>query len=159
MKNLCLTCKVLREITVRQLYRNVELDVGCEADLKISAFLGRSNPGLEHIRTLLLNPEPEDSPVTLLPRTPSPQPPPAPPPFAPPPPVIIQALANPPLPVPPAPPAPGTANQLTARVRVVEEKKKRWRPAHFTVRLLIELLPEHILEKFRYVSFIICSDI
>lgn len=150
MKTLCLTCKALREITVRQLYRTVELDVGCEADLKITAFLGRSNPGLEHIRTLLLNPEPEESTAPLsLPRTPSPQPPPPPPPFAPAPPLIVQALGNPPLPVPPPPPPAATANHTNARIRAAEEKKKRWRPAHFTVRLLIELLPEHILEKFR----------
>ncbi|KAI9788206.1 MAG: hypothetical protein M1816_007058 [Peltula sp. TS41687] len=163
MKNLCLTCKALREISVRQLYRTVELDVGCEADLKITAFLGRSNPGLEYIRTLLLNPDPEDtSPAPLsLPRTPSPlhQAPPPPPLFAPaPPPVIVQALGNPPLPVvPPPPPPPGMATvgpNITIRVRgVQEEKKKRWRPAHFTVRLLIELLPENILEKFRWSSY------
>ena len=141
MKNLCLSCKALRDVAVRQLYRQVELDIGCEADLKLSAFLGRSNPGLEHVRTLLLNPQSDDFPL------PSPATRPPSPPQAPPAPIPTLQGFGPPPPLAPLPPPPIVQDQT--RNRVAEERKKRWSPAHFTVRLLIELLPEHILEKFR----------
>ena len=52
MKSLCLTSKQLHEITVRQLYRSVSLDVGSPNDTKLSAFMNPKNLGLKHLRTL-----------------------------------------------------------------------------------------------------------
>lgn len=52
MKSLCLTSKQLHEITVRQLYRSVSLDVGSPNDTKLSAFMNPKNIGLKHLRTL-----------------------------------------------------------------------------------------------------------
>ncbi|KAI9654926.1 MAG: hypothetical protein M1821_005679 [Bathelium mastoideum] len=52
MKSLCLTSKQLHEITARQLYRNVSLDVGSPNDTKLSAFMNPKNIGLKHMRTL-----------------------------------------------------------------------------------------------------------
>ncbi len=52
MKDLCLVNKQLHEITVRNLYREVTLDVGSPADTKLSAFLNPRNIGLQYIRQL-----------------------------------------------------------------------------------------------------------
>ena len=154
MKNLCLTCKALRVVTVRQLYRRVELDVGGEGDLKLSAFLGRNNPGIEHIRSLILNPDPVafGVPSCRASRSPPPPLPPTPPPLPPqipgfgPPPIIVMTGGPPPTP----PPAPTPVIlEERRRFRPVEERKPSWSAAHFTVRLLIDMLPEHLLEKFR----------
>ena len=136
MKALCLTSKELRDITVRRLYRKVEIDVGCEADVKLAAFLGRNNPGLEHIRILILNPSADEPP--------SPPPSPPSPPQHPPAPLIVMG-GHPPPPPPPPPPM----NLQTTRTRSMEVERRRWSPAHFTVRMILELLPENILEKFR----------
>ncbi|KAI9659242.1 MAG: hypothetical protein M1829_006582 [Trizodia sp. TS-e1964] len=54
LQALCLVCKQLREIATRHLYRIVELDVGGEADLRLTAFLRSTNPGLAHIREISL---------------------------------------------------------------------------------------------------------
>ncbi|KAI9845425.1 MAG: hypothetical protein M1837_004903 [Sclerophora amabilis] len=146
MKCLCLVNKDLRDITVRQLYRRVELDIGCEADLKLSAFLGRGNPGLEHIRSLILNPDADSFPTPPRPRSPSPPPPP------PPPPNLNVIGMPPPPPFGGAPPPPPGQAPLTRRPRV-EERKARYVPAHFTTKLLLDLLPFNILEKFRWTSY------
>lgn len=52
LKNLCLTSKQLREITVRRLYRQVTIDVGSSKDTRLGAFLNPRNIGLPHIRKL-----------------------------------------------------------------------------------------------------------
>ncbi|KAF2457599.1 hypothetical protein BDY21DRAFT_385840 [Lineolata rhizophorae] len=52
MRNLCLTCKQLHEITVRQLYHEVSLDLGCTNDNRLSAFLHPRNIGLPYVRML-----------------------------------------------------------------------------------------------------------
>jgi hypothetical protein len=54
MKNLCLVNREIRDITIRQLYRRVDLDIGGATDSRLSAFLGRDNPGLPHIREVNL---------------------------------------------------------------------------------------------------------
>jgi hypothetical protein len=48
----CLTCKQLHEIAVRQLYYKVSLDVGSQHDVRLGAFLNPKNIGLPHIRKL-----------------------------------------------------------------------------------------------------------
>lgn len=148
MKNLCLVCKGLQDVVVKQLYRRVELDIGSEADLKLSALLGRGNPGLEHIRSLILNPDTSSFPPLSVPHAETPPPPPIPPnlPGLGPPPGLIVAAAGLPL----APPPPAMSPDMH-RHNTTEERKRRWSPAHFTVRLLIDLLPKDILEKFRWV--------
>lgn len=148
LKNLCLSCKALRDVAVRQLYRRVELDIGSEADLKLSALLSRGNPGLDHIRSLVLNPDPNAFPMPSLSHPDSPPPPPPPPapaniPGLGPGTMIVPAVGLPPAPPPPA------VNADADRSNSAEERRRRWSPAHFTVRLLIDLLPENILEKFR----------
>lgn len=91
MVSLCLTCKKLHEITVRQLYYEISLDVGSPADLKLSAFLNPKNIGLKYIRRLEL--------------------------------YLAGADEN-------------CGNQL--------------QQAHLATRMIIEFLPEDILERFRY---------
>ena len=55
-KSLCLANKELREIAIPLLYRTVDLDVGGPKDMRLSAgLLSRDNPGLKHIRKLVLN--------------------------------------------------------------------------------------------------------
>ncbi|MCJ1471616.1 hypothetical protein MMC13_000256 [Lambiella insularis] len=54
LKNLCLTSKELREVTTPFLYRSIHLFVGGPQDLRLSAFLGRENPGIPHIREIFL---------------------------------------------------------------------------------------------------------
>ncbi|KAF2203058.1 hypothetical protein GQ43DRAFT_454705 [Delitschia confertaspora ATCC 74209] len=88
--NLCLVCKELHEITVRQLYREVALDIGSPDDMKLGSFLSPKNIGLPHIRKVDLY------------------------------------LAN------------------------VSEKCNQMRQADFATRMILELLPENILEKFSW---------
>ncbi len=136
----------MRDVAVRPLYRRVELDIGSEADLKLSALLSRGNPGLDHIRSLVLNPDPNAFPMSSLSHPDSPPQPPPPPPNIPglgPGPLMVQAPG-----LPPAPPPPAISADAN-RTMSAEERRRRWSPAHFTVRLLIDLLPENILEKFR----------
>ncbi|KAF2807808.1 uncharacterized protein BDZ99DRAFT_572704 [Mytilinidion resinicola] len=90
LKNLCLTCKNLHEITVHQLYQEVTLDVGSPSDTKLSAFLNPKNIGLPWVRKLDLY------------------------------------LAD----------VPDKCNQL--------------QQAHFAIRMILEFLPENILEKFSW---------
>jgi hypothetical protein len=90
LKNLCLVCKQLHEITVRQLYREVTLDVGSPNDMKLSAFLSPKNIGLQYIKELDLY------------------------------------LAD------------------------VIDKCNQLLQAHFAIRMILELLPENILEKFSW---------
>ncbi|KAF2195479.1 hypothetical protein K469DRAFT_722705 [Zopfia rhizophila CBS 207.26] len=90
LKNLCLVCKQLHEITVRQLYHEVTLDVGSPNDMKLSAFLNPKNIGLPHVRKLDLY------------------------------------LAD------------------------VLDKCNQLQQAHFAIRMILELLPENILEKFSW---------
>ncbi|CAN9375377.1 unnamed protein product [Alternaria alternata] len=52
LKNVCLTCKQLHEIAVRQLYYEVTLDVGSSHDTRLAAFLNPKNIGLQHVRKL-----------------------------------------------------------------------------------------------------------
>ncbi len=155
LKNLCLSCKSLRNIAVRQLYRQVELEIGSEDDLKISAFLNRNNPGLEHIRVLVLNSAHSDypRPVRIVPRSESPSPPPQLPPpqpgnlpgLIPAQPMIVNGAGGG-LPPPPPPPQPAMMVHQEPRRRPAREIiLRRWSPVHFTVRLLIDLLPENIL--------------
>lgn len=54
LKNLCLTSKELRNIATPILYRSVHLFVGGPQDLRLSAFLGRENPGILHIKEIFL---------------------------------------------------------------------------------------------------------
>ena len=54
MKNVCLTCKELRAIATPSLYRRMQLFIGGQKDLRISAMLGRDNPGIPHIRKIYL---------------------------------------------------------------------------------------------------------
>ncbi|KAK5143094.1 hypothetical protein LTR04_001997 [Oleoguttula sp. CCFEE 6159] len=89
MVNLCLTNKQLHEITVRQLYRIVSLDLGGPTDTKLSAFLNPKNIGLPHIRKIRLY------------------------------------LAN------------------------VMDRCNQQQQAHFAIRMLLEFLPENVLEEFR----------
>ncbi|CBY01941.1 hypothetical protein IAQ61_006534 [Plenodomus lingam] len=52
LKNVCLVCKQLHEIAVRQLYYEVTLDVGSPNDTRLGAFLNPRNIGLKHVRKL-----------------------------------------------------------------------------------------------------------
>ncbi|KAL6710451.1 hypothetical protein ACN47E_008499 [Coniothyrium glycines] len=52
LKNVCLTCKQLHSIAVRQLYYEVTLDVGSANDTRLAAFLSPKNIGLQHVRKL-----------------------------------------------------------------------------------------------------------
>ncbi|KAF4301522.1 hypothetical protein GTA08_BOTSDO10903 [Botryosphaeria dothidea] len=90
LKSLCLTCKQLHQIAVRNLYREVTLDVGSTADLNLGAFLNPRNIGLHYIRRLHIY------------------------------------LAE------------------------VEEKRNQLQQAHFAVRMILEFLPENILERFSW---------
>ncbi|KAI9885727.1 MAG: hypothetical protein M1823_002493 [Watsoniomyces obsoletus] len=157
LKNVCLSCKTLRNVAARQLYRKVELDIGNEDDLKISAFLNRNNPGLEHIRVLVLNSGFSEypRPVRVVPRSESSSPPLALPPpqpgnmpaLFPPQPLIVNGTGGG-LPPPPPPPQPGMMVHQEPRRRPQREIViRRWNPVHFTVRLLIDLLPENILHR------------
>ncbi|KAI9809605.1 MAG: hypothetical protein M1825_000037 [Sarcosagium campestre] len=161
LKNVCLTCHELRDIAVRRLYNEVELDIGDDGDGKLSAFLGRKNPGLEHVRCIILNHEvPESAP-------PSPRAPltPTPPPGVINPPALhphhhignnVNGMAHVMMQVPPPPPPPGPhAHHMNAPLprRVnPKSKERRLNHAHFAARLLIELLPENVLEMFAWGS-------
>ncbi|KAF2268461.1 hypothetical protein CC78DRAFT_371051 [Lojkania enalia] len=90
LKSLCLVCKQLHEISVRQLYYEVTLDVGSPNDNKLAAFLSPRNIGLQHMRKLDL--------------------------------YLAEVLDK--------------CNQL--------------QQAHFAIRMILELLPENILEKFSW---------
>lgn len=90
MKNLCLTCKQLHAITVRQLYNEVTLDVGSPVDTRLTAFVKPRNIGLPYIRKLDLY------------------------------------LAQ------------------------VQDVCNQHQQAHFAVRMILEFLPENILEKFSW---------
>ena len=92
LKNVCLTCKQLREIAVRPLNRQVALEVGSQKDVRLAAFLNPRNAGLRHIRKLdvyLADPSQREDSIQL-------------------------------------------------------------QRAHFAVRMIIELLPENILEEFSW---------
>jgi hypothetical protein len=52
LKNVCLVCKQLHEIAVRNLYYEVTLDVGSPNDTRLAAFLNPKNIGLKHVRKL-----------------------------------------------------------------------------------------------------------
>lgn len=54
LKNLCLTCKEIREIATPLLYRRMLLFIGGPKDLRISAMLAPNNPGIPHIRKIYL---------------------------------------------------------------------------------------------------------
>ena len=90
LKNLCLVCKQLHEISVRSLYYEVTLDVGSPNDTKLGAFLNPRNIGLKHIRKLDLY------------------------------------LAD------------------------VLDKCNQLMQANFAIRMILELLPENILERFSW---------
>lgn len=90
LRNVCLTCKQLHEIAVRQLYYEVTLDVGSPNDTRLGAFLNPKNIGLPHIRKLDLY------------------------------------LAD------------------------VIDKCNQLQQANFAIRMILELLPENILEKFSW---------
>ena len=55
LKSLCLTCKEFREIATPILYRRIHFFVGGSQDLHLTPFLGRDNPGLQHIREVHLS--------------------------------------------------------------------------------------------------------
>ena len=90
LKSLCLTSKQLRDISARQLYREVTIDVGSSKDTRLGAFLNPKNIGLQHIRKLDL--------------------------------YLTEVLDK--------------CNQI--------------HQANFAVRMILELLPENILEKFSW---------
>lgn len=50
LKSLCLTSREIRDIAVRELYRNVFLDVEGTKAVRVSGFLSRDNPGTQHVR-------------------------------------------------------------------------------------------------------------
>jgi hypothetical protein len=52
LKNVCLACKQLHEIAVRQLYHDVTIDVGSPSDQRLLAFLSPKNIGLPHVRKI-----------------------------------------------------------------------------------------------------------
>jgi hypothetical protein len=52
LKNLCLTCKQLHQISVRPLYREVIVEVGSPADGRLLSLVNPKNIGLPHIRQL-----------------------------------------------------------------------------------------------------------
>ncbi|MCJ1411703.1 hypothetical protein MMC19_005795 [Ptychographa xylographoides] len=54
LKNLCLSNKELQAISTPILYKTIHLFVGGIQDLRLSAFLGRDNPGIPHIREIFL---------------------------------------------------------------------------------------------------------
>lgn len=85
-----MVCKQLHEITVRELYYEVELDLGCANDIRLAAFLNPKNIGLQHIRKLELY------------------------------------LAD------------------------ILDKCGQVEKANFAIRMILELLPENILEKFSW---------
>ena len=87
---MCLACKQLHEIAVRQLYHEVTLDVGSANDTRIAAFLSPKNIGLQYVRKLDLY------------------------------------LAD------------------------VLDKCNQQQQANFAIRMILELLPENILEKFSW---------
>ncbi|KAH7091032.1 hypothetical protein FB567DRAFT_437077 [Paraphoma chrysanthemicola] len=90
LRNICLACKQLHEIAVRQLYHEVTLDVGSPNDNRLGAFLNPKNIGLPHIRKLDLY------------------------------------LAD------------------------VVDKCNQMQQANFAIRMILELLPENILDKFSW---------
>ncbi|KAF2115469.1 hypothetical protein BDV96DRAFT_80266 [Lophiotrema nucula] len=90
LRKLCLVCKQLHEISVRQLYNEVTIDVGSPNDTKLAAFLNAKNIGLQYVRKLDLY------------------------------------LAD----------VPDKCNQV--------------QQANFAIRMILELLPENILEKFSW---------
>lgn len=90
LKSLCLTSRQLRDISARQLYREVTIDVGSSKDTRLGAFLNPKNIGLQHIRKLDL--------------------------------YLTEVLDK--------------CNQI--------------HQANFAVRMILELLPENILEKFSW---------
>ena len=90
LQNVCLTCKQLHVLAVRQLYYEVKLDIGSPLDNRLGAFLNPRNIGLPHMRKLDLY------------------------------------LAN----------VADTYNQM--------------QQANFAIRMILELLPEDILEKFSW---------
>ncbi|KAJ4375210.1 hypothetical protein N0V83_002296 [Neocucurbitaria cava] len=90
LKSVCLACKQLHEIAVRQLYHEVTLDVGSANDTRLAAFLSPRNIGLQHVRKLDLY------------------------------------LAD------------------------VSDKCNQLQQANFAIRMILELLPENILEKFSW---------
>jgi hypothetical protein len=90
LKNLCLVCKQLHELAVRQLYHEVTLDVGSSNDTRLGAFLSSKNIGLQYVRKLDLY------------------------------------LAD------------------------VLDKCNQLQQANFAIRMILELLPENILEKFSW---------
>ncbi|KAL1616554.1 hypothetical protein UCDDS831_g01454 [Diplodia seriata] len=90
LKSLSLSCKQLHQIAVRNLYREVTLNVGSTADLNLGAFLNPRNIGLNYIRRLHIY------------------------------------LAE------------------------VEDKRNQLQQAHFAVRMILEFLPENILERFSW---------
>ncbi|KAL9065564.1 MAG: hypothetical protein Q9157_007427, partial [Trypethelium eluteriae] len=99
MKSLCLTSRQLHEITVRQLYRNVSLDVGSPNDTKLSAFMNPKNIGLKYLRTLDL---------------------------------YLAEIRD---------------KCYNQRYKKPKAEKMQVAHAHFTVRMLLEFLPEDTLEK------------
>ncbi|KAI9816522.1 MAG: hypothetical protein M1827_001654 [Pycnora praestabilis] len=124
LKSLCLVSAEIRDIAIRQLYRKVEIDIGGSGDSQLSAFLGRDNPGLSHIRILEINLD--RGPASVSPsRSPSPQ----------------RGIRG----------HPPDRRGSFDRVRVVERPNRdAYRQAQFTMRLLLDFLPAHILEDFRW---------
>ncbi|KAI9871354.1 MAG: hypothetical protein M1830_002991 [Pleopsidium flavum] len=55
LKSLCLTSKDVRDVAVRELYRNVSFDMGSHKDIHVSSFLARDNPGLPYVREIAIH--------------------------------------------------------------------------------------------------------
>ncbi|KAI9878317.1 MAG: hypothetical protein M1830_001250 [Pleopsidium flavum] len=55
LKSLCLTSKDVRDVAVRELYRNVSFDMGSHKDVHVSSFLARDNPGLPYVREIAIH--------------------------------------------------------------------------------------------------------
>ncbi|MCJ1274043.1 hypothetical protein MMC21_001837 [Puttea exsequens] len=111
LKNLCLTCKWVREIATPQLYKKVLLFVGGHKDVRISGLLSRSNPGVQHIRKIYLQLE-----KTVI----------------------------------PPPEREETSDSEEEDEPQFEEISGTARQAQFTVRLLLDFLPNDILENFSW---------
>ena len=109
LKSLCLTCKDLRDVATPPLYRSVQLLIGGQQDMRLSAMLNPSNPGLPHVRRVYLR---------------------------------LESMAQ--------PRKVGSPDDSSDENDEVVESSIRAQFAQFTTRMLLDFLPEDILECFNW---------